>query len=91
METQTAVMRRRVHRIGRGYRSAHRRPVPADTRSRAITGASPAGVSAAPPSPPTVEVRYESPVPHAAWIIGGWLLTLAAGVALGVGVATVLG
>lgn len=76
METQTAVMRRRVHRIGRGYRSAHRRPVGAAVQS------TPAAAT-----PCTVEVRYESPVPHAAWIIGGWLLTLAAGVALGVGAA----
>jgi hypothetical protein len=36
-------------------------------------------------------VRYESPLPHAAWIVGGFLLTLAAGVMLGVGVANVMG
>ena len=36
---------------------------------------------------PDPEVRYESPLPHAAWIVGVVLLALAAGVMLGAGLA----
>lgn len=85
MDTQTEVMRRRVHRIGRQYRPGdHRRPV----QSRAAaTPATPASI----PGPVTVsgasEIRYESPLPHAGWIAGVWLLALAAGVMLGIQLA----
>lgn len=86
METQTEVMRQRVHRIGRGYHRVHRRPV----QSRAQ--ASPAPPAWTPPAArasgaPEVRIVYVSPLPHAAWILGGWVAALAAGVMLGVGIA----
>jgi hypothetical protein len=85
METPTEVMRRRVHRIGRQYRPGdHRRPVQPRPAASLVAPAStpePVRASGAP------EVRYESPLPHAAWITGGWLLALVAGLALGVGLA----
>lgn len=90
METQTEVMRRRVHRIGsHRNRTAHRRPAgaAAASPSRTTTGPVAAGATAAQPTPCTPEVRYESPVPHAAWIVGVVLLALVAGVMLGVGIS----
>ncbi len=88
METMTDTMRHRVRRIHSPHR--HRRPVPAATPSPSSTARTTAGATAEPRTPAT-EVRYESPLPHAAWIVGGFLLTLAAGVMLGVGVANVMG
>lgn len=91
METQTEVMRRRVHRIGRGYRTPHRRPVGAGavfpyptTTAPAATAASATAVR---PTPATPEVRYLTPVPPAILSVGVWLVTLAAGIMLGVGLA----
>jgi hypothetical protein len=84
METQTEVMRKRVHRIGRGYHSAHRRTVQPRTVAFPVT------VASTPPAAPASgapEVRYESPAPHALVIVGGWVLALAAGVMLGVQLA----
>jgi hypothetical protein len=78
METQTEVMRHRVRRIGTDRRT-HLRPVERPTVTIERTPC------------PEPEIRYESPAPHAGWIIGGWLLALVAGVALGVGLAHVIG
>ena len=78
METQTEVMRHRIRRIGTDRR-AHRRPVTPPTQ-----------VIERPVCPPPV-VRYESPLPHAGWIVGVALLVFAAGVSLGVGLAHVVG
>lgn len=77
METHTQeVMRHRVRRIGTDRR-AHRRAVTPPTQLI--------------PTCPPPEVRYESPLPHAGWIVGLVLLTLGAGIALGVGLAHHLG
>lgn len=76
METQTQeVMRHRVSRIG-SHRTAHRRPV------EQVTAALPATRPC-----PEPEVVRESPLPHAAWIVGVVLLAAVAGVMLGVGIA----
>lgn len=96
METQTQeVMRRRVHRIGAQHnRTAHRRPIGAAAASPSPTAIAPrsAGASAALVFPPTeVEVRYASPLPHAVLIVGTFLVTLAGGVMLGLGLANYWG
>lgn len=78
MDTITReVMRHRVSRIG-SHRAVHRRPVEPATRP-----------IEKPHTCPTPEVRIvrESPLPHAVWIVGGWLLAAVAGVMLGVGIA----
>lgn len=75
METKTQeVMRHRVSRIG-SHRSAHRRPIEPPTRTLPVTRC------------PEPTIQHDSPLPHALWIVGSWIVALVAGVALGVGLA----
>lgn len=87
MDTQTEVMRQTVRRIGgHRHRTAHRRPIETRTPPPPATAGS-GGDRTPTASPCAPEVRYESPLPHAGWIIGVVLLALVAGVMLGLGVA----
>jgi hypothetical protein len=81
METLTReVMRQRIGRIGT-HRPAHRRPVTPPTEKLQVVEIK--------PREPEVQVQLvrERVLPHAAWIVGGWLLAAVAGVMLGVGIA----
>lgn len=81
MDTMTQeVMRHRISRIG-SHRRAHRRPIEAETLS--FPAPRPVVVRPA----PEVRIIRVSPLPHALWIVGGWLLAGVAGVMLGVGIA----
>jgi hypothetical protein len=81
METLTQeVMRHRISRIG-SHRRAHRRPVTPPTETLQVVEIKPCEPEV------RVQIVLERVLPHAAWIVGGWLLSAVAGVMLGVGIA----